>query len=183
MSEVAAGNRLAFAVLSRRHLRRSLGLARRVVGNAHDAEEVVQECFLQVWRHASGWRGDGTKFSTWLYRIVINRAISYRRKQRFAPLEEAMDVVDPDPDAATVTESRDMARAVDTIIAGLPERQRLALGLCYYNEMSCAEAAEAMGVTVSSMESLLVRARRTVRAKLEQAGRMPTGRSKEAKAP
>ncbi|WP_448192415.1 RNA polymerase sigma factor [Azospirillum sp. sgz301742] len=167
MAEVAAGSRPAFAVLSRRHLKRSLGLAQRIVGNAQDAEEVVQDAFLGVWRHADGWRGDGANFTTWLYRIVVNRGLDYRRRRGFAPLEEAEDLPAPAPDAYAVVAERQLAARVDTAIAALPDRQRAALSLCYYQDLTCAEAAAVLQVSVSAMESLLVRARRVLRAKLQ----------------
>lgn len=167
MADVAAGSRPAFTVLSRRHLKRSLGLAHRIVGNAQDAEEVVQDAFLGVWRHAEGWRGDGASFATWLYRIVVNRSLDYRRRRGFAPIEEASDLPTPTPDAYAWVAEQQLAACVDTAIAALPERQRAALSLCYYQDLSCAEAAEVLQVSVSAMESLLVRARRMLRAKLQ----------------
>lgn len=170
MAEVAAANRVAFAVLARRHLKSSLALARRIIGNGHDAEEIVQDCFLQVWRHAPSWRGDGARFTTWLYRVVVNRSISYGRKRRFAPLDEALEVPSPQPDAYAETAARQMAARADTAIAALPERQRAALSLCYYQGLTCAEAAEVLQVSVSAMESLLVRARRVLRSQLSTPG-------------
>lgn len=167
MAEVAAGDRAAFTALTRRHLKRSLALAQRIVGNAQDAEEVVQDAFLGVWRHADGWRGGEATFSTWLYRIVVNRSLDYRRRRGFAPLDEADGLPTPTPDACAAVAERQLAASVDTAIAALPERQRAALSLCYYQEMTCAEAAAVMQVSVSAMESLLVRARRILRAKLQ----------------
>jgi RNA polymerase sigma-70 factor (ECF subfamily) len=167
MAEVAAGDRAAFATLSRRHLKRSLALAQRIVGNAQDAEEIVQDAFLGVWRHADGWRGGEASFATWLYRIVVNRSLDYRRRRGFAPLDEAGDLPTPAPDAYAAVAERQLAASVDTAISALPDRQRAALSLCYYQEMTCAEAAEVMQVSVSAMESLLVRARRLLRAKLQ----------------
>lgn len=166
MAEVAAANRAAFAVLTRRHLKSSLTLARRIAGNTHDAEEIVQDCFLQVWRHAPDWRGGTARFTTWLYRVVVNRSISYGRKRRFVPLDEAMEIPSAQPDACAMAEARQMAVRADMAIAALPERQRAALSLCYYQGLTCAEAAEVLQVSVSAMESLLVRARRTLRAQL-----------------
>lgn len=166
MAEIASANRAAFAVLARRHLKSSLGLARRVVGNADDAEEIVQDCFLQVWRHAPDWRGGTARFTTWLYRIVVNRSISYGRKRRFVPLDEAMEVRCPQPDACAEVEARQLSARIDAAIAALPERQRAALSLCYYQGLTCAEAAEVLHVSISAMESLLVRARRVLRAQL-----------------
>lgn len=166
MAEVAAGNRVAFAALTRRHLRASVGLARRIVGNDHDAEEIVQDSFLQVWRHAPDWSGERARFTTWLYRIVVNRSISSGRKRRFEPLDEAMEMPSPEPDALAEVVARQLAARADAAIAALPERQRAALGLCYYQGLSCAEAAEVLQVSVSAMESLLVRARRVLKARL-----------------
>lgn len=166
MADVAAGSRAAFERLSRRHLRRSLALAHRVLGNAADAEEVVQDAFLQVWLHAGNWRGNGALFSTWLYRIVVNRCLDYRRRRAFAPLDDAADVPTPEPDALTLVADRQLAAKVDDAIAGLPERQRAALGLCYYGDIGCSQAAAILDISMSAMESLLVRARRTVRGRL-----------------
>lgn len=166
MADVAAGDRAAFAVLSRRHLKRSLALARRIVGNDHDAEEVVQDSFLQVWRHAGSWRGDSSRFTTWLYRIIVNGSLSRRRRPGFAPLEEALEVACPQPDGCATAQARELAAEVDSAIAALPDRQRAALGLCYYQGLSCAEAAQVLEVSVSAAESLLVRARRAVRRRL-----------------
>lgn len=175
MAEVAAGDRSAFDVLARRHLRRSLAVAQRVVGNASDAEEVVQDAFVQIWANADCWRGDGARFSTWLYRIVVNRAIDYRRRRRFQPLEAAGEVPDPAAGTEALIQERQLGAVVDAAIAALPERQKAALSLCYYEGMSCAEASEVMQVSVSAMESLLVRARRVVRAKLSSLLRQKDG--------
>ncbi|WP_188262038.1 RNA polymerase sigma factor [Azospirillum tabaci] len=178
MAETAAGNRTAFDRLTRRHLRRSLALAHRVVGNASDAEEVVQDAFLQIWTHADRWRGDGTRFSTWLYRIVVNRAIDYRRRKSFQSLDDAVEMADPAVGADGLLAERQLSAAVDAAIAALPERQRAALSLCYYQEMSCAEASEVLHVSVSAMESLLVRARRMVRTRLNSLIRQKDGDEK-----
>ncbi|MDR6773455.1 sigma-70 family RNA polymerase sigma factor [Azospirillum sp. BE72] len=175
MANAAAGDRKAFGTLTRRHLRRSIALAQRVVGNAADAEEVAQDAFLQIWANADRWRGDGTRFTTWLYRIVVNRAIDYKRRRSFAPLDDAGEIADPAWSAETVIDGIRIGAAVDAAIAALPERQRAALSLCYHEEMTCAEASEILQVSVSAMESLLVRARRVVRARLQPLIRQKDG--------
>lgn len=175
MADAAAGDSKAFGILTRRHLRRSIALAQRVSGNASDAEEIVQDAFLQIWANADRWRGDGTRFTTWLYRIVVNRAIDYRRRRTFAPLDAADEVVDPAWSAETLVDGRKIGAEVDAAIAALPERQRAALSLCYHEEMTCAEASEVLQVSVSAMESLLVRARRVVRARLQPLIRQKDG--------
>ncbi|HRJ61863.1 MAG TPA: sigma-70 family RNA polymerase sigma factor [Azospirillaceae bacterium] len=168
MAEIAAGGRAAFDVLCRRHLQRSVRLAYRVQPCWRDAEEIAQDAFLQVWDQADSWRADaGARFSTWFYRVVVNRAIDYRRRHKsFSPLEDAGDPPSPDLGAEAAVEERQLAACIDAVIADLPERQRAALALCYYDELTCAEAARVMEVSVSAMESLLVRARRAARSKL-----------------
>ncbi|WP_029009305.1 RNA polymerase sigma factor [Azospirillum halopraeferens] len=175
MAGTAAGDRASYDALVRRHLRRSLALARRIVASDADAEEVVQDAFLRIWTHADRWRGDGTRFTTWLYRIVVNRAIDQRRRRNFRPLEEAAEVPDPAAAADTAIAAREMAAAVDAAIAALPERQRAALSLCYYQGMSCAQASEVLQVSIPAMESLLVRARRMVRSRLHFMNRQKDG--------
>lgn len=166
MAEVAVGNRPAFDELTRRHLRKSLGLARRVVNNRDDAEEIVQDAFLQVWANADRWRGNDARFATWLYRIVLNRCLDYRRRRTFASIEEAAEIPCPRPDAFTTLGERELKVHVDTAIAGLADRQRAALSLVYYEGLSCADAARILDLTESATESLLVRARRALRARL-----------------
>lgn len=168
MAEIAAGERAAFDILCRRHLLRCVRVAYRVHPCWRDAEEIAQDVFLQVWERAETWRADaGARFSTWLYRVAVNRAVDYRRRHKsFSPLDEAGDPPSPDLGAEAAVEERQLAARIDAVIADLPERQRAALALCYYDELTCAEAAEVMEVSVSAMESLLVRARRTARSKL-----------------
>ncbi|AWK87444.1 RNA polymerase sigma factor [Azospirillum thermophilum] len=184
MAEIAGGCRPAFELLCRRHLKRSLGVAQRVLGSPQDAEEVVQDALLQLWEHADRWRGGEAKVSTWLYRVVLNRSLDYRRRRSFAPLEDAGDIPSGQPDAEALVEERQLAACVEEAIAGLPDRQRAALSLCYYGELSCAEAAASLQVSVSAMESLLVRARRMVRARLAGlTGASPTGMAPAGKDP
>lgn len=167
IAEVAAGNRQAFEVLMRRHLRRSIALAERVVGDPQEAEDIVQDAFFQLWNHADQWRPGEGRFTTWLYRIVLNRAIDVRRRRR---PQVAADVLDEhpatEPDAESVIASQQIARQAEAAVTALPERQRTALALCFQDGLTCQEAAAAMNVTVSAMESLLVRARRAVKVSL-----------------
>ncbi len=159
-----------------RHVKPSLAVARRILGNADDAEEVVQEAFLRVWGTAAGWRPDGeARFSTWLYRIVVNLCLDRRRRPPFAPLEEAGAPATDEPDGleqAVRMRSRDvMAQA----LMQLPARQRAAIAVYYYEDVSVPEAARILDVSVSSLESLLVRARRTLKKTLAESGVAKTG--------
>ncbi|MCP4328079.1 MAG: RNA polymerase sigma factor [Alphaproteobacteria bacterium] len=167
MVRVGAGDHAAYAVLVDRHLGRCTGFAQRMLGTRHDGEEVAQEAFLRVWKQAPIWRQDGAKFTTWLYRVVLNLGIDRKRRPVQAPLEAAGDPPDPNADVAMNAERADQGRHMAVAVSRLPERQRAALTLCYYQEMSNAEAATVMGLTVKAVESLLVRARRTLRDDLK----------------
>ncbi len=165
MRRVAAGDERAFALLAPRHAARAIGLARRLTGSGADAEEIVQEALLRVWINAPRWRGQA-QFPTWLYRIVVNLCLNRRRRAPFAPLSEAGDLADPALDAAARLERDETDRQVAAAVASLPERQRLVIMLTYEEGLSNAEAAATLDSSVSGVEALLVRAKRTLREKL-----------------
>jgi RNA polymerase sigma-70 factor (ECF subfamily) len=169
LRRTAAGDQPAFRELARRHAARALAVAQRIVGNAGDAEEVVQDALLRIWRHAPSWRPAEARVATWIYRIVVNLAIDRTRRRRpaFVSIDAAGDRADAAPDPHAVAEARELRRWMEAAIEALPERQRAALALCYFEEIDCAEAAAVMQISVGAMEALLVRARRTLRKRLD----------------
>ena len=167
---VGGGDRQAYRILVERHGRRVLGMARRMTGNLAEAEDVAQEAFLRVWQRAADWRDKGAKFSTWLYRVVMNLCLDRQRRKPMAPLEAAGDPADERPDAETTLAAAERSRQVEAALATLPDRQRAALVLSYYEGLNNAAAAEALEISVAALESLLVRARRSLRAELETRG-------------
>ena len=165
MLRIAKGDERAFRALVPRYAARAIGLARRTTGSDADAEEIVQEAFLRVWVSAPRWRPQAA-FRTWFYRIVFNLALNRRRRAPFLPLAEAGDPPDPAAGAGERMERDESDRAVAAAIATLPERQRAAIVLTYDGELTNVEVASVLGTSVSSIESLLVRAKRTLREKL-----------------
>jgi RNA polymerase sigma-70 factor, ECF subfamily len=165
MLRIARGDERAFRLLAPRYATRAVGLARRVSGNAADAEEIVQEAFLRVWTSAPRWRPEAA-FRTWFYRIVFNLALNKKRRLPFSPLEAAGDPADPALPADVAMERAERDREVARAIGELPARQRSAIALSYGDELSNGEAAQILGTSVSAYETLLVRARRTLREKL-----------------
>ena len=165
MARVARGDRQAFRLLSQRHVRAALALARRISGNDAGAEEIVQEAFLRVWIHAPRWRPEAA-FRTWLYRIVINLTLNERRRPSGLPLAAAGDSPDPAPGPDVALAARERDRLVSAAIEALPPRQRAAIVLTYHDGLSNAETAEVLDTSLSSVETLLVRAKRTLRAAL-----------------
>lgn len=158
----------AFAVLMDRHLDRTLALATRIVGNRSTAEDVAQEAFLRVWKTAGDWQPGRARFTTWLYRVTVNLCLDIRRRPVFAALELIDDPPDPSEDAVSTIERRQRQALLNREIADLGDRQRAALALSYAGGLSNAEAAEVMEISVGALESLLVRARRTLRQRLSE---------------
>ncbi len=171
MLAVAAGRHDAFRRLAERHLPRVIRMAARHLGNASDAEEVGQEAMVRIWQTAPRWTVGRAKFSTWLYRIVINLCIDRSRKPGFAPIEDAGDPHDPAPQPDAQTESVQLKRLVAAELQRLPPRQRAALVLCYYEGLTGAEAAAVLSMPLSALESLLFRGRRQLRARLQHLAR------------
>jgi len=165
MARIADADATAFEVLVARHGERAFGLAFRITRNAADADEVVQEAMLRVWTNAPRWRPQAA-FRTWLYRVLVNLCLDRRRHAPFASLDAAGDPPDDAPDAAARLEVDETARQVMAGLDALPERQRVALVLTYYEELSNADAAAIMATSVSGIEALLVRAKRALRQSL-----------------
>jgi RNA polymerase sigma-70 factor (ECF subfamily) len=161
------GDARAAETLVRAHVGRILGLARRLLGDAAEAEDVAQDTFVQLWRHAAKWRVDEAKFSTWLHRVAVNLCYDRLRKRgRWIGEEAAMQIPANEPHAANTILANQRAARVNAALATLPERQRAAIALCHYEEMSNIEAAAVLNISVDALESLLARGRRALKAAL-----------------
>lgn len=165
MARVARGDERAFQVLARRHLPAMLGLARRILRNAAEAEDVAQEALLRVWTHAPRWQPLAL-FRTWLTRVVVNLCLDRKRRAPWVELEAAGDIVDPSPGATEKAEAGERERMVAGAIDKLPARQRSAIMLTYGEGMSNAEVAEILDTSVSAVETLLVRGKQNLRRAL-----------------
>ncbi|WP_257169142.1 RNA polymerase sigma factor [Bradyrhizobium sp. SRS-191] len=163
LDRLATGEELAFRLLVERHVDRAYAIALRIVGNAADAEDVVQDTMLKVWTHRGRWQHGRAKFSTWLYRVVSNRCIDLRRKPRTENVDVVPEVADGKPDAVSVIERAEMSDILEAAMQRLPEQQRVAVILSYHENMSNGEIAEVMDTTVSAVESLLKRGRQQLR--------------------
>ena len=169
---VAGGDRAAFDRLSRRHLDRAYGVALRMTGSRADAEDVVQDVFLRVWLKPEAWRPGQAQFSTWLYRVVVNRCLDLKRRPKGTELDAIEEPQDPDDNAEDTLLQAERGRALEAAVAQLPERQRAAIVLTYTAGLRNAEAASAMDISVKAFEALLVRAKRELRDHLAGQGWM-----------
>jgi RNA polymerase sigma-70 factor, ECF subfamily len=170
-ARTAGGDKDAYALLVRRHLPRVLAVTRRMLGSEALAEEAAQEALLRLWTHAGSYEPEKAKLTTWLTRITANICLDRLRKRSEEPWPENFDVALPPSQEREFMDGQ-VAAKVNEALQTLPERQRLALVLCHYEELSMTEAAAVMDTTPEAIESLLSRARRTLRRQLEPEWRM-----------
>lgn len=160
----ARGDRAAAAMLIERHTDGVFGQCFRYLRNAAAAEDATQEVFLRVWKKAKSWKPERAQFKTWLARIAANYCLDQLRKAGREVSDEGIaDFEDPTAGPADILAQKQFRGIIMRAVNGLPERQRMAIALCYLQEMSNAEAAEIMEVNIQAIESLLARGRRKLR--------------------
>lgn len=168
---IALNNEAAFRQLVERHVDRAYALALRILRNASDAEDVVQDTLLKIWTHRGTWESGRAKFSTWLYRVVTNRCLDLRRRPQAEGMDVLPEITDGKPDALTSLHRHEVSDLLTRELERLPDQQRVALILSYFDDLSNAEIAEVMDTTVSAVEALLKRGRQHLRKQLKAAER------------
>lgn len=175
------GDFTAFEELVRRFQDRVYSLAYRIVGELHDAEDVVQQTFLSLIEHIRDFRGESA-VAGWILRIAANHALKVLRKRRgmvTVPLAEAgaaeegyTDVPHPEfiapwrADPAELVARKDMREFIDRALAELDEKYRVVFVLRDVEGFSVKETAEALGLTESAVKVRLLRARLALRERL-----------------
>lgn len=175
VSRTLAGDTEAFEALVRRHQCRVYRTALALTGNAEDAEEALQDTFLNVFQHLGEFRRDSL-FSTWLTRIAINAALQKIRRRR-----ASVSLDDPETSESLFLPQRfenwrenperlyaaeETRRLVEEAVAALPPAYRVVFVLRDIAEMDTVEAAEALGLTIAALKSRLLRARLMLREAL-----------------
>ncbi len=178
MARIAKGDADAFELLVHRHQTSVLNLIYRFIGDRTQAKDLSQEVFIRVWQAAKTYRPEA-KFTTWIYRIAANVCFnelkSARRRRWFqfrrsdedneGSIEETFS--DGSPTAEDLLLERERSRQISDALQSLPDNQRMALVLKRYDDLSYAEIGQIIGCSVSAVESLLVRAKRTLQEKLK----------------
>ena len=164
MNRICAGERLAFTALLNKHLRAVSDFAYRMLLDRTEAEDVAQETFLRLWRYREKWRPEA-KLRTWLFQVARNLCIDrFRRKKVYT--NKFPDQIDPSDGPSVNLERKQSAKLVHDAVAQLPERQKTAISLVYYQELSNIEASKILCVSIDAFESLLSRGRRGLKKRL-----------------
>lgn len=168
LAHFARGDAGAARALTLRLTPRVFAHAVRVLGNGADAEEVAQEAMMRLWRIAPDWRTGEAKVTTWLYRVVANLCTDRlrRRPPPSAPEGALHAIADPAAAADDRLQDRARAEALQRALLTLPARQREAIVLRHFDDLSQSEIAEIMETGVAAVESLLARGRRALAARL-----------------
>ena len=166
LARLAAGDAAVFSRLVERHLPRLLGIARRMLRDDAEAEDVSQEALVRLWRNAEKLELGPGGLTPWLRRVVSNLCIDRVRAGRhLAVVEEVPEQPEAASQVRTLGE-RELATRMNEALQKLPDRQRLALTLFHYEGLSQVEVGEILGASDEAVESLQGRARRTLKTVL-----------------
>jgi RNA polymerase sigma-70 factor (ECF subfamily) len=168
---VLDGETALFELIMRRYNQRLYRVARAILRDDGEAEDVMQDAYVRAYEHLGSFRGEA-RFSTWLTRIAVHEALARtRRARRFAPLDEHQqesDVMSSErtsrPDQQLL--ERELGELLDRAIDGLPEEFRLVFVLRVIEEMSGADTAEALGLPEQTVKTRLFRARERIKREL-----------------
>jgi RNA polymerase sigma-70 factor, ECF subfamily len=170
MALCANGDARAFSCLFDRHGQAAWRLAWRLTNDAGEAEDLVQEGFARLWKQAAAWNDGQAGAGAFLQRVITNLAIDRSRRKRPEPVAEVPDSADPAPLADALLETADLSARIQACVASLPDRQRIAVVLTYWEGLTGPMAAEVMDLSPKAFESLLIRARAALKSVLAAAG-------------
>jgi len=170
VAAIARRDASAFRMLIDRHAAPLHRLAYRMLSDASEAEDVTQESLLRLWDHAAAWTPQGGGLPAWLRRIASNLCLD--RLRRRARLSDAPppDRIDEAPNADARFDAQRLSDVAQSALRALPDRQRAAVVLTYYEQLSNLAAADMLGMKLKAFESLLVRARAALKAHVQAAG-------------
>ena len=167
VAQTSKGDTSAFRELLDRHLGGALSIARRMLGDDAEAEDVAQEAFLRMWKSAALLEVGPAGVKPWLRRVVSNLCIDRARVRVRLKITDDVPEVADEARQLSILEDDELRQRVDRALQSLPERQRLALTLFHYEGMSQIEIGNEMKISDEAVESLLARARRQMKVALK----------------
>lgn len=164
LAELAKGSKAAFQTLTSRYIDKIWRISYRVVRNRQDAEDVTQEVFTTVWNQRDQWRPGEASFSTWLYRVAVNRSIDFCRKRKIESIELDDDLYESDYISADdMVAGRQTQEMLLECLKELPEKQMFALLYFYYEDMTVEEICTRLHASEDAVRSLLKRGKAGMR--------------------
>lgn len=170
MARVASRDRDAFRMLVEAHAAVPHRIAWRMIGDAAEAEDIAQEALLKLWENAARWQPGGAGVAAWLTRVAVNQCLDRLRRRRFASDEAVPERADDAPGADETLDAERTCAAAKACVGALPDQQRAAIVLTYYEDMPNMMAAETLEMNIKAFESLLFRARKALRLAFEARG-------------
>lgn len=166
------GNTLAFAVLIEKYQKMAFTLAFNILLNREDAEEATQDAFVKAFSALSTFKREA-KFSTWLYRIVLNTSLNRGKKKKLVTI--ALEDMNhhrhtsfPTEESLAAYHLQDQKRFIQESMLSLKEDERMVITLYYLNELTTIEVAKVSGLSMSNVKVLMHRGRQKLAIKLTQ---------------
>ena len=168
MRLIQQGDHGAFSEIVHRHAKRFYSISYRILFNKHDAEDIVQEAFLRLWEKSNLWNPHRkAKFTTWFYKVVVNLCLDHNRKKVAMHLTEEIKSTGKTKGGEEILNEKQRQEILNRCLQELPDQQRLALNLCFYEGLSNQEAADIIGVKIKALQSLIMRAKTTLKEKVK----------------
>lgn len=166
----AGGDRTAFAALYRRTSDKLFGICVRMLREGGEAEDALQDIYLNVWRRAASFDPARAAAMTWLITLARNQCIDRLRRHRETPLDDdlATRVIDPDPGPAGMSEASQRRQHLEHCLGILAEQQRRAVRAAFFTGATYNQLADHVGVPLATMKSWIRRSLIRLRACLEQ---------------
>ena len=165
------GDQRAFEILVSRYDRRVLTLAYDMARNVEDAQDIFQETLIAAYRSLPGFRFKSA-FFTWLYRIAVNKALNFQRRQSYAPFSTSEtdapnQFADPGGDPEHQLLNTELQAQIDLALEALSPHERMAFILCHHQGLKMREAAHLMTCSDGAIKSYLFRARKKMKCLLQ----------------
>lgn len=165
---------LTFREIVEAHQKRVINICYRFTANAEDAEDIAQDVFIEVYNSLGKFKAESS-LTTWIYRIAVNKSLDYiksrNRKKRFSFArqsneEELINIPSNVPDPSVTIDDETRRKILNKALAELPDKQRTAITLNKFEDMSNSEIAEIMNLKINAVDALIFRAKQNLQKKL-----------------
>ncbi|MEA3504105.1 MAG: RNA polymerase sigma factor [Bacteroidota bacterium] len=169
IEDLKSGNHGAFKKLVESHKEMVFQVCYNFLNSADDADDIAQDVFVEVYKSVANFHGKST-LKTWLYRIAVNKSLNFIKKHKRRTLVDDFSSFNNDSlktnDASEYIESKERKKILNSAIASLAKNQKIAFTLQKIDDKSYKEVAEIMDISISSVESLMYRAKKNLQKKL-----------------